>query len=213
MLLDLPVELRWHIINFIPGSVKITNSHPIVQNMKGYFIFDQICKEFRIEKQDWKFLLEQRFRLIEKSTSCETAFNILAKLGLEVSHKKLTTLLTNRITAKVMVEMHDAILSDNTTKFCKLCQHFPHFITDHIVISQNNGFWCKNSLILPRMTPQSSFKIPCDSVFVCARNIEVEETQTILTFIKEHNKSQKLRKLVQTGPNKNLRPKPKLKIQ
>jgi hypothetical protein len=167
----------------------------------------------RIEKQDWKFLLEQRFRLIEKSTSCETAFNILAKLGLEVSHKKLTTLLTNRITAKVMVEMHDAILSDNTTKFCKLCQHFPHFITDHIVISQNNGFWCKNSLILPRMTPQSSFKIPCDSVFVCARNIEVEETQTILTFIKEHNKSQKLRKLVQTGPNKNLRPKPKLKIQ
>ena len=223
MLSDLPVEIRDHVLSFASGPQKLTNSwgyagpytntHPLTESVRLHLLMNQVCKELTTSEEIWKYLVEQRTILLRKAAPTETALSILSKLGCKFTYKKLAQKLQHRITAKAMIEVHNAIQTDNAPNFSKLCLHFPHFITDHILIAPNHGFWYENTLILPKLAPQTSIKVPWDgTIFNSAKSIDRQETQTVIDLIK-HNKNQKIGKLcgIVKPQQRKLRPRPKLK--
>ena len=220
MLTDLPVEIREHILTFVPESTKLTNSwgyagayntHPLHETVKLHFILDATCKEFQMTEQQCKYLLQQRFQLLQRAMPTELALSILSKMG-AYSYKKLLLHLGHRITARAMLEMHNAVQQDNLRIFSKLCLHFPHFLTDHITIAPNNGFWYQNTLILPKLAPQTSITVSnWETVFHSAKNVDKSETQSLLDLVKHSKRTHKIGKLCGTAQSvRRLRPRPKI---
>ena len=228
MLDRLPVEIFDYILCFVSesdkNSHKLTNSwgyvgafrdtHSLSETMKLYFLLQATSKEFRITDDQCKYLLQQRFQIIVKAIPTEYALSILSKMGVVYTYQKLIRQLMNRITARAMLEMHTAIQQDNLRIFNKLCLHFPHFLTDHIVIASGNGFWYNNTLILPKLAPQTSLRVGhrWETVFHSAKNVERSETQTVIELIKSHSKrNQKIGKLCGLANDvRRLRPRPKI---
>lgn len=163
-------------------------------------------------EQQCRYLLQQRFGLLQRAMPVEQALVILSRMG-AYSYKRLVLHLTHRVTAKAMLEMHNAVQQDNLKLFSKLCLYFPHFLTDHIAIGPHNGFWYKNTLILPKLAPQTSIHVEntWDTVFHSAKCVDKSEIQTVFDFVRS-KRSHKIGKLCGTiQATGRLRPRPKLK--